>query len=353
MKILFWGRATGCPATTTNGPVTARIPEVFRNAETVTTIPLDEAKKDFRWSPAGNLPSCDSAVHNFAGPAFVHINETSKQGGIGLFTHAGKSDAPTSLWGSYDAAGSVGSGASKHIQGTFVVFRFDWQNGNTVSPWRGGNQTATIWSRQGVGAYRTGNVKHRTSKADLIQVKQQMAFNFINSECMRVRDPGGTASCQVKYLFNTAVMRGGISNWENERWFQVGDVMFDPGQRGLAVVHGPIKTAGEQTISRGRNGVDLWTSRGEPTQHDTFTSKDFVVQISFRQLMNAIKLVAARRNNHEAAYFGPKWDDPNSWLLLSVTIGQEARNANPEMEAYIGGATNGIYVGSVFPSAFR
>ena len=98
------------------------------------------------------------------------------------------------------------------------------------------------------------------------------------------------------------------------------------------------------------------TSRGDETAHTSFKGKVFRVQLGFNQFQNAVRLATAAQLKKPAEavttddvhqLFGPRFNDPGSWTLLDVEVGQEIYNAKPDSEAHIGGSFEDISIGPV------
>ena len=87
-KIIFWGRGVGCKPFMSTGPVTGNAEWLFRQAEELTGVPTDQKHLDYRWAPTGG-GLCTPDSQERVGPAFVHVNESSEQGGIGIFSSSG------------------------------------------------------------------------------------------------------------------------------------------------------------------------------------------------------------------------------------------------------------------------
>jgi hypothetical protein len=283
------------------------------------------------------------------GPSMVQIDARDTGGSIGLYTNGGTlDDGSAPFLAPYDASGQNGGGANAGIASSFVIFRQPWAAPNAIQPWLAGS-TARIVSTQSVGNTAIGDA---ADPAHFVQVKQQMAATFLNTQCARTMLSPSTP-CQIQYLWNTAMLRTGVSDWSTVGWFNQGGVMFDPGQGGIPVITGPIGTPGFATTDA-TTGLRLFTSQGNPTQHASFTAVDFDVRLGFDDLTNAARIVAAREHGvapaaissaQMAALWGPAWSDPAQWVLLSVEVGQEVYNPDPTKRAYIGGSFSRLFVG--------
>lgn len=358
IQVLFWGRGDGCDVAFSNGPVSSDPVWVFSGALNKTGIPLEENKKDLRWTPVA-AGSCSSDSKGKAGPSFVHVNEEAFRGGIGIYTSSGKEDSDGSGKGffrQFDERGQNGIGANKYIAGTFVAFRFDSKASDqrfVLNPFDGGASRSSNMIIEMVQNVATIHVPvgpdPKTKSPN--QVKQQFAVTLVNKFCLSHREAGSL--CQIKYLFHTAIVREGVTDWNRELWFDKASLLLDPAQGGVPVFHGPIKSAGADTVYRENSAVPLWTSQGSPTLHRAFEPTDFRVQISIRQLLDATRIAAARmkRVKYEAVssqdiadIFGDKWNDQDEWFLLDLNFAQEVHNTDLRQEAWIGGGVKSISI---------
>ena len=287
------------------------------------------------------------------------INEDPSLGGVGLFTFTGPNDAGrTSFFRQYSHSGKNNSGTNADIAGTFVSFRLAWQGESAVRPWGSGSidpklRNIEIHAVQSVASVHVqGGTASDSSES--IQAKQQTVVAFINRACAR-RAATNIGVCQVQYLFNTAIYRDRLTDWNGAAWFKNGGIMMDAGQNGMPVIHGPIPDRG-QSINEPRSGLPLYTSFGEPSQHGTFKNKDFNVHISFSQLQNAIRLIVAKRLRLSSVVAGDAkivevmgngWNDPTEWALLSATVAQEVHNPDEHVRAYIGGSYKELEIGPI------
>jgi hypothetical protein len=414
MKVFFFGRAEGCEIGTSDGPVTNAGNVRFEQARELTGIPLSSDLKK-RWTPSADTSSCQQAVRGQVADSFAHVND-GPGGGIGMFTFTGPDqNGRRPFFQQFDRSGQRGKGANPHIEGTFVAFRFDWQKGDAVRPWSGpgpvSERVALIRTVQGVpevsfadgqesgggkgagggkgsGGDRgaghgkgsdgdrgsssgkgsgedrsasngkgsgsdkgSGGDKGHGGSREPIQAKQQIVVALINPECMKSRTDKKSL-CQFQYLFNTAVYRQNVRDWSQEHWFKKAGIFLDPGQGGLAVVHGPVRPSGETSHDE-RSELDLYVSRGAPTQHSQFSDKEFRVEVSATQLTNAMKVIAGQYLRRDAkkigdaelaSVFGPRWANPEDWMVLSVQLGQEVHNPMPAARASIGGNVKEVEV---------
>jgi hypothetical protein len=347
MKVMFWGRAEGCDLRAENGPVTDKGNPKFDQALELTGVAAGKGK---RWAPSANSDQCDAAVRQNVGRSFVHVNEDAANGGVGIFTFTGPdSDGQRSFFRQYDHSGKQGKGYNADIEGTFVHFRFDWKKSTAVRPWAGDaaaadQRKAAFVTVQSVPAVSMGSGERGKSKSPT-QAKQQTMAAFINRACFEAQH-GKRGLCQLQYLFNTALYRAEPTDWNAPKWSKNGDLLIDPGQKGMPVIHGLLGRRGE-SMTEASSGMPLFTSQGEPTQHEAFRDKEFRVEVSFAQLKNALRLIAARTLHKEpaevadadvASLIGPSWNDPNEWALISLAVAQEVHNPHDESTVYIGGS---------------
>ena len=354
-QVAFWGRADGCSLSTVNGLVSGEGNPLFQKASELTGIALDLNRIDLRWSPSSNMEQCKGRKKGATGPSYVHVNEGRQSGGIGLYTHTGpltqKGEKP--FWQQFGKEGQNLRGANKFIQGTFVVFRFDWKNAGTVRPWSGNAKEGddalklAIRATQSVASY--GIESPGLNKKAPTQVNQHFGATFINTECQAKRSKG--SMCLIKYVFHSAVMRRNVSDWSRERWFDRAALLLDPVQGGIPVFIGPIKAKGGITVARGTESLDLWQSNGTASQHGIFPMMPFQVDISFRQLKNAVKFAGSKMtgrptekigNDDLKKYFGSAWSDPKAWVLVDLNIAHEVHNEEHDKQAYIGGGIKEI-----------
>ncbi len=356
MKVMFFGRAEGCDARAANGPVKNYGNLRFSQALEFTGIPLASEGLGNRWTPSGDTAYCEKSIHDQVADSFVHVNEDPVHGGIGMFTFTGPDQTGhPSFFRPYSKLGKNEKGINANIEGTFVAFRFDWRKENTVRPWATGAQVVDrrkveFRAVQNVAAVSLGEGVN-TNTSEPIQAKQQFISSFINRACFLE----ARKLCQLQYLFNTAVYRSGVTNWDSVNWFKDGKLFIDQGQKGMPVISGPIKQPGE-AVKDSDSGLILYTSLGDPTQHIEFKDKVFRIQVSFAELKNALTIITAklvRKKTNQISskdlslIFGPRWDDPAEWFLLSVSIGQEIYNPYENIPAFLGGGVQEIQVHTV------
>jgi len=359
MKVFFFGRAEDCAPRAANGPIAHQSSASFPLALRLTGIPLASDAKGQRWAPSADTEQCKLAVRRQVGYSFAHVNEDPEKGGIGLFTATGPDEMGRySFFRQFERSGKYGTGINANIEGVFLAFRFRWQAEDAVRPWAGGDRStserkAEFRTVQSVVSASVPRIQKSKAAGEPVQVKQQIIPAFINRACFKNRTTP-KQSCQFQYLLNIAIYRSGVTDWNTVKWFKSAGVFMDPGQGGIPVIHGPIARQGETVFDD--SGLDLYTSLGDPSQHDLFTDKTFSVQVSFNQLTNALRLIvgkALHRPNSQitasdvASIFGSRWDDPDEWVLLSVNLGQEVHNPFEDVRAYIGGNIKEVAIGSV------
>lgn len=343
MKIMFFGQAQGC-AGSTEGPLTALSDSRLANVAGLTTLPHAAALPALRWTPSGHATGCDTQAQDRDGASAVFVNADDNVGAVGMLTTSGKQDdGAAPFFGPYGASGQNGAGANAFITGTFVNFRQAWWVADPLQPWMG-SAAARVRSVQSLGAIEL------QSAGGAVQVKQQMMATVLNTTCAKTK---AGQPCQIQYLFNTAIARSGVSDWDQVAWFQHGDVWFDPAQGGIPVVDGPIFSSGKST-AESKTGLSLFASQGSATQHQAFSGRTFDVTISFDQLQNAMRIIVARRlavdastvtDAQMAETWGDAWNDRLAWVLLSGDVGQEVYNPNGTNKVQIGGGFNSLFVG--------
>jgi hypothetical protein len=353
MKVTFFGQASACPSVS-NGVVDAGADGDLLTAANATTTSANATGKLWRWSPSGATSGCSADAQQASGPSMVFLNPDSSHGGLALYTHSGpRSDGSSGLLAPFDASGQNGSGANAYITGSFVAFRQAWRSASAPHPWVGANQAtdavARVVATESVGRADVGSIVDVNQP---VQVKQQVSVGFINTECMA----GGSSAqrpCNVSYLFNTAIYRAGVDDWSTVAWFQQGKVWFDPAQGGTPIIEVPVAAAG-QVVSDGDSGLALYQSKGNASQHASFAALDFDMRVSFDQLQNVLRIVAARKlgttpsavtDADLASLWGSRWNDRTAWVLLAATTGQEVRNPFATQQAEIGGQLSRLYVG--------
>lgn len=352
LKITFFGEPRDCGENAFNGPVAAKGNPRLNGAQQLTGLPFDPSS--IVWSPSGNTDQCSAGVRNLVGDSFVFLNPDPARGGFGLFTYTGRdAEGREPFFMQYGSTGRKNTGANANINGTFVNIRFDWRGDQQIAPWAQGGQDPVVEFRtvQSVASAVVSTRSGRNAGDKPVQAKQQMVLALINRDCFE-KSGGRDKLCQLKYLFNVAVVRSGVTNLHAERWFQDAGVFFDIAQGGIPIVHGPLQTPGT-IVNDKSSGLPLYQSAGEPSQERPFNDKTFAARISFSQLKNAMRSVAAGKGRRGegaapaqvAEKFGERWDDPREWLILSVNVSQEVSNPERNERAFIGGNVREIYAG--------
>lgn len=352
LKITFFGQAEGCEEDSFNGPVAAKGNPRLAHALELTGLALDPGDK-LVWSPSGDSDQCSADAKRKVGDSFVHLNTDPVRGGFGLFTYTGREPgAPAPFFRQYDEGGRKNTGANAFINGTFVAFRFDWTGSQQIAPWSGDRSADPAIEFRTLQSVARANVPHAGDKRKPAQAKQQMVLALINRACF-AEGGGKDKLCQLKYLFNVAVFRAGVLDLLSENWFRHAGVFLDPAQGGVPIVHGPIVESGGTVVDK-RSRAPLYTSAGSASQGMPFSDKRFAVRITFSQFKNALRTIASVRDKmpadqlgpaNLAAHFGPRWDDPKEWVILSVNVSQEVHNPSRSERAFIGGNVREIYVG--------
>jgi len=355
LKVTFFGQADGCKDDAFNGPVVAKGNPRLAHAQELTGLALDPGDK-LVWSPSGDSDQCGADAHGKVGDSFVHLNTDPARGGIGLFSYTGRAAGGRApFFQQYDESGRKNTGANAFINGTFVVFRFDWDQTQQIAPWSGGTGPDPTIEFRTVQSVARADVPERLPPGGgnrPAQAKQQMVLALINRHCF-AEGGGKDKLCQLKYLFNVAVFRTGVRSLQAEKWFQDAGVFLDPAQGGIPIVHGPLVAAGAAVYDK-RSRAPLYTSVGSPSRNEPFTDQRFAVRVSFSQLKNALRTIASVRDKQPperigresmVAHFGERWDDPKEWLVLSVNVSQEVSNPYRLERAFIGGNVREIYAG--------
>lgn len=151
------------------------------------------------------------------------------------------------------------------------------------------------------------------------------------------------------------IVRSGVTDWGKVRWFQTGNIWFDPAQGGIPIIDGPLFNNGVSTNDEG-TGVSLFTSQGAASQHAAFQNRVFDATVSFEQLCNALRVIAGRKLNvnwaqvtdaQMAQVWGSAWNQREEWVFVSGIIGQEVYNPT-EQRVQIDGSFKSLYVGPQF-----
>jgi hypothetical protein len=344
LKIMFFGSAQGCQAGV-QGPLAAVSDQRLADVARLTGVAHAEAVPTLRWTPSGGgADGCSGEAQARSGASAVYLNADDTAGGVGMLTTSGKQDdSAVPFFGPYGSGGQNGAGTNAHIGGTFVNFRQAWSVADPLQPWVG-TAVARVRSVQSMGAAQVDTA------GVAVQAKQQMMATFLNPTCLR--EVGGQP-CQIQYLFNTAIVRSGVSDWSKVSWFQQGDVWFDPVQGGIPIVDGPIHASGTVTTDS-KSGLPLFVSQGSATQHASFSGRTFDVTIGFDQLQHVLRIVASRKLSVDlasvtdaqvASIWGRAWNERNAWVLLTGHVGQEVYNPSAEHKVQIGGGFKSLYIG--------
>jgi hypothetical protein len=353
MKVAFYGRANGCTATAANGPVTNGTDADFAAASSLTNLSTAAVASTTRWMPLGASASCDASTQTRSGPNQVFINASAQDGAIGLYTPIGpQTDGEPPFFSAFDSGGVDGSGYNANGLSTFVGFRQAWNAADAIRPWvhsqTGLSGNARVVSRQSIGSLETGSGNGQT-----VQLKQQIIVSLINTTCKK-EGVSVSGPCQIQYLFNTAIARAGVTDWESYQPAQTGRVWYDKVQGSMPIVAGLVPAAGK-SVTDSSSGLPLYSSAGATSQHGTFKQLDFDLRISFEELKNAARIIAAAKLDASATnlseadmqlVWGSQWDDPTRWTLVASMVGQESYStAFKSQRAWIGGGFSSLYVG--------
>lgn len=352
MKVAFFGVSELCDSDAANGPVASGEDSQFARAQALTGVAATATRADLRWTPSGATTACGAAAQSLTGPNWIFVNPTDNAGGIGMLTQVGPDlDGQTPFLRATSSSGIDGSGYNANGLANFVAFRQAWNSSNAIRPWAassdGSAVDARILSRQSMGSADVG-----TGSGNTVQVKQQVMVSLINTECQK----GAQRPCQIQYLFNTAAVRTGVADWATYSPATQGKVWFDKAQAGLPIVAGLIPAKGQSVVDTD-SGLTLYSSAGVGSQHAAFSNQPFDMRISFAQLLNAARIIAARQlditpaqvtDEQMAARWSAQWNQPSSWTLVSSTFGHEIYNdASSTRHSHIGGGLQSLYVGPV------
>lgn len=352
MKVAFFGVSNLCDSDAANGPVVAGTDTDFAAAQALTGVAASATSADLRWTPSGATTVCSTAAQSLTGPNWIFVNPADSGGGIGMLTQAGPDLAGnTPFLQTTTSSGTDGNGYNANGLGNFVAFRQAWNSTNAIRPWQatsdGSTVDARVFSRQSMGAADVGSTSGTT-----VQVKQQIMVSLINTECQK----GTQRPCQIQYLFNTAAVRTGVSDWASYSPATKGRVWFDAAQSGLPIVAGLVPAQGKSVVDTD-SGLTLYSSAGQESQHAAFSNQPFDLRISFAQLLNAARIIAARELNvspstvtdtQMATRWTSQWDQPSSWTLVAGTFGHEIYNdASGTVHSHIGGGFQSLYIGPV------
>jgi hypothetical protein len=337
MKIVFYGRPHASCAAPADGGGT-----IAPDAQAAHAPPA------LAWTPDPASDDCRRAGRFAKERPLVAIDTAARPPVVGLVTTTGPdAEGRPAVFGPWGSGGQDGRGTNAGIEGTFVIFRQDWSGSTAHHPWAG--RPARAARLRSIQSVSDASVGSGPQTAAAVQVKQQIVVTVMNTACRRA--PGH--ACQFQYLLNTAIYRAGVSDWAPIPWFANANVMFDPAQGGIPVIEAPVKEAGVDTAD-GRSRLSLFTSQGEATQHADFANKVFDVRVSFEQLQNALRAMQSKAlgvpvdrigPRELAQLWGPAFDDPAAWVLLSADVAQEAHNPDPSRHASISGSFVDLYVG--------
>jgi hypothetical protein len=358
VKVLFFGSATSCDSKLPVGPVATDPRYLARELSKDTGLSADDPLEAGLRSPAADSTHCKTAGDKVRPGSFV-ITGLPGRGGVGLFTTVGPDAAGRHpLVDTWDSKGQGGAGANAGINGSFVAFRFPWESAPPGKLWSveaapdaRAAAALDIQTTQTVAVVSLGTPP--ASASVVKQAKQQLTITFINPDC-RHAVTGSGSLCQIQYLFTLGVVRSGVSDWSKVDWWQTARLWIDPAQGNMPVVDGPIWAKGRATRDVTQR-FELYTSAGEETAHDVFKNRAFKIRLGFDQFQNALRIATATLIHKTAdavspteiaQAFGAKWNDPASWTLLDVEVGQEVYDPNADSEADIGGSFREITIGA-------
>lgn len=366
VKLDFFGAASACDGQVGDGPVSNSSHYSARQIAEDTGVQRYPGIEKDLLTPSPDPKHCSEDGKNQRDGSFVVRGTYDEHGAIGLYTTVGPDgNGKMPLVGNFNSKGQSGSGSNVGISGTFVTFRFDWGQPAASSLW------ATIPSKdaqvaammemqttQSVAIASLGKTSNSPG-APVKQVKQQLAVTLINPACFRALSKLGK-TCQVQYLLNLAIVRSGVADWSKVGWFNTASLQIDPAQGGMPYINGPVGAKGQVTRDATRK-YDLYSSAGEESAHGSFSNRTFRVRLSFGQFENALRLATAKVVSKSpetvspddiAQNFGPDWNDPQAWKLLSTEVGQEIYNENPDSEAQIGGSFKELGIRPVPPDRY-
>jgi hypothetical protein len=351
MKILFWGDAQACNGGGLNGPVSAGPDDDFQQALLKTKVSGNAVTPQTRWTPSGNSDQCSADVQSKTGPTWIFINPVFG-GHVGMYTHVGpKSSGEAPFLQATGSAGIDGEGYNANGQANFVAFRQAWGAKTAIQPWKNENgevAEARVVMRQTLGSTEVGEYDGAT-----VQVKQQAMISVINTECQKSLK-GKAGPCSIQYLFNTASVRAGVTDWEAKSPSQQGRVWFDKAQASIPIVAGMVPTVGKEVLDKNYS-LALYRSEGNASLHSAKGDVDFDIRIRFSELLNGARIIAAEglstqpseiTDQNMVDRWGSQWNDPSKWTLVATMFGQEIYNdAFLARPSWIGGGFSTIYVG--------
>lgn len=352
MKIAFFGVSDDCAADAANGPVSGGVDAEFSAAQARTGMAADAVTSATRWTPSGSTPACGATAQDRTGPNWIFLNPSDTSGGIGMFTQGGLDTAGQKPFlTTTSPAGIDGTGYNANGLANFVAFRQAWNSDTAIRPWLSSTDQVAVDARV-VSHQSMGSADVGVNDGTTVQVKQQIMVSLINTECQK----GVQRPCQIQYLFNTAAVRAGVTDWEAQSPSAQGKVWFDRAQAGLPIVAGLVPAKGG-AVSDVETGLPLYRSAGAATQHGAFFNQPFDLRISFGELQNAARIVAARQlgiaasavtDEQMATRWSAQWNQPQAWTLVSSTFGHEIYNgAATTRHSHIAGGFRDLYVGSV------
>ncbi len=361
VKAFFFGSAASCDAQVDTGPVSHNAHYTAQVIVQDTGIAPRPGIETDILTPTPDAKHCPLNDESRRDGSFVVLDTGDEGGAVGLFTTVGPDqNGKAPLVGNFNSKGQSGSGANVGISGTFVTWRLDWSRPDFTPLWSKtagkadpAGTVAEMETIQTLASAALGRVSDAPN-APVKQVKQQLTVTLINPACRRALEKQGR-QCQIQYLFNLGIVRSGVTDWSKVDWFQTARLWIDPAQGNMPVVDGPVGVKGQVMLSA-RREYPLYTSAGASSQHGPFTNETFRIRLGFDQFQNALRIATAHQSNRKpktvspddmAQYFGPMWNDPSSWTLLSVEVGQEIYNADPDSEAHIGGSFRDITMGVV------
>lgn len=366
VKIVFFGSASYCDEQVGTGLVSNDAHYTGQDILRDTGLAVRAGIDTDIVGPIPDPKHCAVNEKPWRGGSFVVRDSSDARGGIGLFTTVGPDEkGKVPLVGPFSSKGQSGSGSNAGISGTFVVWRFDWSRPAVAPLWPktagnspSGGTVMEMETTQTVASVALGSVSDAPN-SPVKQIKQQFTVTLINPACRRALEKQDR-QCQMQFLFNAGVVRSRVTDWTKIDWFQTARLWIDPAQGNMPVVDGPIGEKGQVTKDATQEYA-LYTSAGESSQHGLFKDKTFRIRLGFDQFQNALRIATATQMkkmprtispNDIAQYFGPVWNDPSSWTLLSVEVAQEIYNGSPDSEAHIGGNVRDIAIRPSAPKAF-
>lgn len=348
-KVFFFGRADKCSEDAANGPTANMGSPSFAMAHSLTGIPLSK-KTRFRWAPSADMNQCSPQIRSEVSETFIHANEDSATGGIGIFSSVGPEPGGRhSFWQNYTRRGKNNTGLNASIMGTYMSIRLDHKRALEVTPWANPKCVAEFRTIQNVATCVTVAPKGPKTTN---QAKQALIVVFRNAKCMETKVETHR-SCAIQYVMNTAVCQSGVAGWSKLGWFNAADILVDHAQGGMPVLRGPLSAQGSM-VKDAQTGLALYESTGEATQHGPFAATKFGMRVSFEQLKTSLRVAVSRvrhvppvavKDADVAAMFGESWNDQEQWYLAAVNFGQEVFSQEDNAHVYIGGGIKYLYIG--------